>query len=204
MWDNLIENNISPSTGDTGLPKGYGHGVDDFEVQLFTKMNSIYLIIFQIVIQFWSGWAAWYLVVLHSDIFWILPFWFWCIINLISRYKWIVIWSVCLTHRSANFYQSTCGSTQTAKCCSEIRKWFAYFLLNTLCTVLCLVIQSCLALCDPLDYSPPVSCFHGIFQARILEWVAISFSRESSNPGIKSMSPVSPALQAVSLPAEPW
>ena len=37
--------------------------------------------------------------------------------------------------------------------------------------------QSCLTLCDPMDYT-----VHGILQARILEWVAISFSRESSQP----------------------
>ena len=43
-----------------------------------------------------------------------------------------------------------------------------------------LVAQSCLTLCDPMDYSPPVSSVHGIFQARILEWVAISYSRGSS------------------------
>ena len=42
-----------------------------------------------------------------------------------------------------------------------------------------------------------------IFQARILEWVAISCSRGSSNPGIEPMSPVSPALQADSLLSEP-
>ena len=37
--------------------------------------------------------------------------------------------------------------------------------------------QSCLTLCDPLDWSPPGSSIHGIFQARILEWVALSYSR---------------------------
>ena len=37
--------------------------------------------------------------------------------------------------------------------------------------------QSCLTLCDPMDCSPPGSCIHGILHARILEWVAISFSR---------------------------
>ena len=41
---------------------------------------------------------------------------------------------------------------------------------------LCLVTQSCPTLCDPVDCSPPGSCVHGILQARILEWVAISFS----------------------------
>ena len=44
------------------------------------------------------------------------------------------------------------------------------------------VAQSCLALCDPMDCSLPGSTIHGIFQARILEWVAISFSRKSSHP----------------------
>ena len=40
------------------------------------------------------------------------------------------------------------------------------------------VTQSCPTLCDPMDCSPPGSSVHGIFQARILEWVAISFSRD--------------------------
>ena len=35
------------------------------------------------------------------------------------------------------------------------------------------VAQSCLTLCDPLDYSPPGSSIHGIFQARVLEWDAV-------------------------------
>ena len=52
------------------------------------------------------------------------------------------------------------------------------------------VAQSCPTLCDPMDYT-----VHGILQARILEWVAFSFSRGSSQPR-------SPTLQAGSLPAE--
>ena len=43
----------------------------------------------------------------------------------------------------------------------------------------CSVTKSCLTLFDPRDWSPPV---HGILQTRILEWVAISFSRGSSQP----------------------
>ena len=43
-------------------------------------------------------------------------------------------------------------------------------------------LQSCLTLCDPMDCSPPVSSVHGILQARILEWLAIPFSRGSSQP----------------------
>ena len=62
------------------------------------------------------------------------------------------------------------------------------------------VTQLCLTLCNPMDCSLTGSSIHGIFQARILEWVAISFSRDLPNPGIE---PRSPALQADSLPAEP-
>ena len=45
-----------------------------------------------------------------------------------------------------------------------------------------LVVQSCPTLCDPTDCSPLGSSVHGILQARILEWVAIPFSRVSSQP----------------------
>ena len=41
-------------------------------------------------------------------------------------------------------------------------------------------LQSCLTLCDPMDCSLPGSSVHGILQARILEWVAMSSSRGSS------------------------
>ena len=44
----------------------------------------------------------------------------------------------------------------------------------------CLVAKSCPILCNPMDYSQPGSSLHGISQARILEQVAISFSRRSS------------------------
>ena len=52
-----------------------------------------------------------------------------------------------------------------------------------------------LTLCDPLDYT-----VHGILQARILEWVAVAFSRGSSQPRDGTQAPT---LQADSLPAEP-
>ena len=45
-----------------------------------------------------------------------------------------------------------------------------------------LVSQSCLTLCDPLVCSLPGSSLHGILQTRILQWVAIPFSRGSSQP----------------------
>ena len=44
------------------------------------------------------------------------------------------------------------------------------------------VAQSCLTLCNPTNCSLPGSSVRGIFQARVLEWVAISFSRGSSQP----------------------
>ena len=47
--------------------------------------------------------------------------------------------------------------------------------------LLLLLLLSCVQFfCDPIDYSPPGSSVHGISQARIVEWVAISFSRVSS------------------------
>ena len=51
-----------------------------------------------------------------------------------------------------------------------------------LITVHAKLLQSCPSLCDPMDCSPPGSSVHGILQARILEWVAIPFSRGSSQP----------------------
>ena len=51
------------------------------------------------------------------------------------------------------------------------------------CPLICgggLVTKLCLTLCNPMDCGPPGSSVHGSFQARILEWVAISFSRASS------------------------
>ena len=49
-------------------------------------------------------------------------------------------------------------------------------------SVVVLFTKPCLALCDPTNCSPPGSSIHGILQARVLEWVAISFSRGSSQP----------------------
>ena len=58
-----------------------------------------------------------------------------------------------------------------------------YFYLY-LCICECEVAQSCLTLCDPMDCSLPGFSVHGIFQARVLEWVAISFSIKVSNSQI--------------------
>ena len=60
----------------------------------------------------------------------------------------------------------------------------------------CLIAQSCLTLCDPMDFGPPDSSVHGISQARILEHFAVSSSRGSSQPA-------SPALAGWFFTTEP-
>ena len=62
-----------------------------------------------------------------------------------------------------------------------------------------LVSQLCQTLCDPMECSPPGFSVYGILQARILEWVAIPFSRDLPKPEIE---PRSLALQADSLLSE--
>ena len=54
-------------------------------------------------------------------------------------------------------------------------------------------LQSCPALCSPVDRSPPGSSVHGILQARMLEWVSCSSPRDLPDPQIKPVSFVSPA-----------
>ena len=70
-------------------------------------------------------------------------------------------------------YQGMCPITGTTKIC------FPYL---SVVVVVVLVTQSCLTLCDPMDCHPPDCSVHGILQARILEWVAIPFSRGSFQP----------------------
>ena len=62
------------------------------------------------------------------------------------------------------------------------------------------LLHSCLTLCGPMDCSLPGPSAYGILQARILEWVAMPSSRESSQPRVLTSSPV---LQVDSLLSEP-
>ena len=55
-------------------------------------------------------------------------------------------------------------------------------------------LQLYLTLCDPMDCNLPGSSVHGTLQARTLDWVAISYSKGSSDPGIELVSLMSPAL----------
>ena len=48
-------------------------------------------------------------------------------------------------------------------------------------------LQSCPTLCNPMDSSPPGSSVHGILQARVLEWVAISFSNREASKYLKQI-----------------
>ena len=61
-------------------------------------------------------------------------------------------------------------------------------------SVCVLTTQLCQTLCNPMDCNTPGSSDNGILQARILEWVAMSSSRESSQPRDKTLSLMSPAL----------
>ena len=83
---------------------------------------------------------------------------------------------------------------------------YPYGISSTLCRLACACLLgcfSCIQLCDPVDCSSPGSLVHGILQARILEWVAMPYSRGSASPGIELTSPMYPALQAGSVPLAP-
>ena len=60
--------------------------------------------------------------------------------------------------------------------------WFTLLYTSNIVNQLCSVAQLCPTLCDPMDCSLPGTYVHGTFQARVLDWVAISFSRGSSRP----------------------
>ena len=67
----------------------------------------------------------------------------------------------------------------------------------------CSVAQSCLALWNPIGFNPTGTSVHGIFQAVILEWVAISFPEDLLDPGIKPTSPMSSVLVGESFTTTP-
>ena len=90
-----------------------------------------------------------------------------------------------LIQSSTVYYESGHGNSSECKHVDfslhlESIKQFLYLLITGL--KWSEVAQLCPALCDPMDCSLPGSFIHGIFQARIMEWVAISFSRRSPQP----------------------
>ena len=111
-------------------------------------------------------------------------------------------WTNCLSQVGLPISLSLAGAIGICTSLCQLLKLKTYSLRNCGASTfhhgkckLKLATQSSLTLCDPMDCSPPGSSVHGILQARILEWVAISFSRGSSqprdlhNPGIKPRSP---------------
>ena len=70
-------------------------------------------------------------------------------------------------------------------------QFLLYSKVSQLCA--CSVVQSCPALCNPMDCNLSGSSVHEILPARILEWTAISSSRGSSQPGTEPTSPLSPS-----------
>ena len=84
---------------------------------------------------------------------------------------------LCVLHRDLNAWFKDLKTINVAswKC-----YWFIIIIIILINVYL--VTQSCLTLCEPIDCSPPGFSVHGILQARILEWIAISFSRGFSQP----------------------
>ena len=99
--------------------------------------------------------------------------------------KWKVFWD---TSRNSNMLQGQPGkkvsfsnwSVADWHSCVSFRHTAKRFRYTD--AVPCLVAQSCSALWNPMDCSPPGSYVHGILQARMLEWVAMPFSRGSFQP----------------------
>ena len=82
--------------------------------------------------------------------------------------------------RTENFWKSMANSKHQMPSC--VLKGIVHLpsVINFSVICVCVHTQLCQILHDPMDSSPPGSSVHGIFQARILQWVAISFSRGSS------------------------
>ena len=104
--------------------------------------------------------------------------------------EWLSDWALRALHSSRNYRQAL-YRTRNYIYIYTLLCIFHYVLSQDTHTHTRLVTKSYPTLCDPLDCSPPGSSVHGIFQARVLEWVAISFCRVSSRS--------SPALQVNSL-----
>ena len=87
------------------------------------------------------------------------------------------------THYTRNYVKEEQDSNRMLYKCIGVHQFYSWDLGSRVCwqhrnlTCDSEVTQLCLTLCNSIDYSLPGSSVHGIIQARILEWVAISFSR---------------------------
>ena len=126
-----------------------------------------------IIVFMWTIYKVLFEFVAILFLFYVLVFWPWGMWGLSPTRNWT--YTPCIGRQNLSHW--------TAK---EVPKWIyvlnADFLNSSLEVKWSEVAQSCPNLCDPMDCSPPGSFIHGILQARILEWVAISFSRGSSQP----------------------
>ena len=86
--------------------------------------------------------------------------------------KWHIVWVLRLATLSDNVYMCVC--IKYIKCIYKCIWVYACVRAKSL--------QLCLTLCDPMDYSPSDSSVHSILQARILEWIVMTFFRGSSQP----------------------
>ena len=100
--------------------------------------------------------------------------------HILSCYSNFFLKSMCLCISDIKFLEK--NKSTSDKIHSSLYKFSSISFIR-LCLRLYLlytIAQSCPTLCDPMDCSLPDSSVHGIFQARIFEWVATSFSRRSS------------------------
>ena len=93
---------------------------------------------------------------------------------LFCLWRWSLTWGFWPFWRVTHFWVSPCVCMLTNFC-------LIFFCSSVSCKC-AKSLQSCPILCDPVDCSPPGFSVHGIFQARILEWVATPSSKGSSRP----------------------
>ena len=122
-------------------------------------------------------------------------------------------WLTSITHltTSSNVHYISNHLLKYALCnCGLIEIWLKFPYHPARCwpemkKVKVLVAQSCPTLCDPMACSPPGSSVHGILQARIVEWVAISSARASSQPKDQTcISRIAGRFFTAQLPVKPY
>ena len=99
-----------------------------------------------------------------------------------NDYRWYMNWGFYFNNINVNRKDNDLFWLVVSWLLLRIKLTLKKFLILLECVCACIVSQSRLTLCDPMDCSPPGSSVHGILQARKLEWVAISCSRASSWP----------------------
>ena len=112
------------------------------------------------------------------------------------KFKWLEMWWLMCDHETTKQLREfwiTSGSyiffflnVKYPPCKRQlVTSWHYYNSILScfvcVCVCVCVRAQSWATLCDPMDCSPPGSSVYGIFQARILKWVTISYSRGSSH-----------------------